>query len=320
METLKKKRGRKPKNFTIEEVPVQTEKKKRGRKKKYEIENFERILNRNEDNNFDHHVIYSDDETLPSVEESCVKKISFGNLDITVSKKAETENVNDFKFKTRTNFQSSIDKDEYSSDEEKEVPVETFIKMDEKVYTETKKYAPKIVSDCKIENSLKKIKIVRTTKEQIKEPSEWPEKCDVCCWWCCHKFDCSPCTLPVKYDSLRKRFSFVGLFCSWNCVKAYNFDKTDHRMLERSMLITLLIQQMYGVTKSICIKQAPPRQTLKMFGGYLDINEFRYPTDVDEYHINLLRFNYIYPEVTEVTNVKVKPEKKNLRLSRPTFI
>ena len=53
-----KKRGRKPKNIINEEIV----KKKRGRKKKYEIENSEKINNRNEINNFNHKIAYSDDE------------------------------------------------------------------------------------------------------------------------------------------------------------------------------------------------------------------------------------------------------------------
>lgn len=313
---IKKKRGRKPKNFTFEEVPVHTtEKKKRGRKKKYEIENFERILHRGEENNFNHSVVYSDDEAPVQESESCVKKVSFGNLNITVSKKAETEDIGEFKLKTRTNF--LINKDEYSSDEEKEVPIESFIKINERNFTENKRYTPKVVSQCVQEESMKKIKVVTTTKDQVKTSQDWPETCNTCCWWCCHTFEGSPCTLPVKYDPLRKRFKFVGLFCSWNCVKAYNFERNDHQASERSTLITLLVQQLHGITEAVCIKKAPPRQTLKMFGGYLDISEFRNQNTVDSYGINLINFNYIYPEVTEVTNIKSKPEKKNLRLSRP---
>ena len=52
MDPVKKKRGRKPKNFFNENIEIVTEKKKRGRKKKYEIENYNKIINRNEDNNF----------------------------------------------------------------------------------------------------------------------------------------------------------------------------------------------------------------------------------------------------------------------------
>ena len=49
-------------------------------------ENFDKILNRNEENNFNHSIVYSDDEQQES-ETNCVKSVSFGNLNITVSKK-----------------------------------------------------------------------------------------------------------------------------------------------------------------------------------------------------------------------------------------
>jgi hypothetical protein len=278
----------------------------------FRIENFEKILHRDSENNFNHHIIYSDDESA-SVEADCVKKVSFGNLDITVSKKTETEDINEFKFKTRASG-ILIDKDEYSSDEDKEVPIESFVKT----FSQEKSYTPKIVSECKTElNVAKKINVFTTTKEQVKECTEWPETCNVCCWWCCHTFEGTPCTLPIKYDSHRKRFTFVGLFCSWNCVKAYNADRNSHQRHECTSLISLLIQQLHGITKSVNIKAAPPRQTLKMFGGYLDIDEFRGPRGVDEYKMNLIMFNYIYPQITEITHVKQKCEKKNLRLSRP---
>lgn len=85
---VKKRRGRKPKNFYSENVPKQEvlEKKKRGRKKKYEIENSDKILNRNEVNNFDHHIAYSDDDITEPDNNQTVKKVAFGNLDITISK------------------------------------------------------------------------------------------------------------------------------------------------------------------------------------------------------------------------------------------
>ena len=91
METIKKKRGRKPKNSSIEENCQIVEKKKRGRKKKYEIENFDKIINRNEINNFNHNIVYSDDEELSDNQEN-IKSVSFGNLNITVSKKVILEN------------------------------------------------------------------------------------------------------------------------------------------------------------------------------------------------------------------------------------
>jgi hypothetical protein len=82
-------------------------------------------------------------------------------------------------------------------------------------------------------------------------------------------------------------------------------------------MITLLIQQIGGLCSAINIKPSPPRQALKMFGGYLSIEEFRTNHRIiDKYHLKLLNFNYVYPEITEVTNVKFKSQSKNLRLFR----
>ena len=316
MDLLKKKRGRKPKNFISNDpIPEIVEKKKRGRKKKYEIENFEKILNREELNNFDHNIAYSDDEDIVKTEiklidsTKSIKKVAFGNLDITISK-----NVNNApEQKYRDIVRKSNITEESDSDESVEIPLESFI--GEKKYTETKKYTTEFTDKIK-EQSLRRLRVVTCLKNEITE-NGWPDQTNVCCWWCCHKFECCPCTMPTKYDSLRKRFSFVGLFCSWNCTKAYNLDKNDQKKYERSGLITLLIQQMYGIVEAISIKSAPQRQCLKMFGGYMNIDEFRDNFSmVDSYHINLVKYNYIYPEITEVTNIKLKQEKKNLRLSR----
>ena len=47
-----------------------------------EVENFNKILNKDNPNNFDHNIVYSDDDT--SIDEN-KSKVSFGNLNITVS-------------------------------------------------------------------------------------------------------------------------------------------------------------------------------------------------------------------------------------------
>ena len=325
MEVIKKKRGRKPKNFqneeesTTEATQESTEKKKRGRKKKYEIENFEKILNRNEVNNFDHKVAYSDDENIET-EENCVKKISFGNLDITVSKKVSPPVET---YKNFINKESIINENEWESDEEKEIPIENILKENfEKYYKQNKKYTPGNLSDAtmsKNEESLKRMRVVTTIKNIHSDlDQQWPEKTDISCWWCCHQFTNCPCTMPVKHDPRRNRFEFSGIFCSWNCAKAYSLGINDHSRFTRTPLIGLLVQQMYGTQESVSIKSAPPRQCLKIFGGYMTIEQFRNNSkNVDSYTLNLIRRNFIYPEVTEISNIKIKtPTAKNLRLSR----
>ena len=319
-EQIKKKRGRKPKNnfyenVTVEEPVVIVDKKKRGRKKKYEIENFDKIIHRDEINNFNHNIVYSDDEELSEDKKNSIKQISFGNLNITISKKVQetcpAEDVIQFKSNIKN---SLINENEWESDEEKEIPMETIVNC-EKHYNTTQKYTTNEITN---EPCIKKIRVVTCLKNTLPNlENDWPEKTDVACWWCCHKFDTCPCTLPTKHDPLRKRFTFIGIFCSWNCTKSYNFNMSDHKKYERSSIITLLIQQLYGVYNAINIKAAPPRQSLKMFGGYLSIDEFRSNSStVDSYSINEINRVFVYPEITETSNVKIKSEKKNYRISR----
>jgi hypothetical protein len=308
-EVIKKKRGRKPKNFYSLDAPdtevLISEKKKRGRKKKYEIENFDKILNREHINNFNHNIIYSDSEECPQIDK-LVKKVAFGNLDITISKNKIIESNHQEIVKSN----KVIVEDEYSDEDEIISPAENTID-----YQENKKYTTDFTDKIK-EQSIKRLHVVTCMKDIIPS-TEWPEKTDTCCWWCCHTFKGCPCTMPTKYDPLRKRFTFVGIFCSWNCTKSYNLDKNDQKKYERSGLITLLIQQLYGIVHALGIKAAPPRQCLKMFGGYLDIEAFRNNcSTVDAYHLNLIKYNFIYPEITEVSNIKLKQAKTNLRLFR----
>jgi hypothetical protein len=307
---VKKRRGRKPKNFYEEEPPKQeVEKKKRGRKKKYEIENFDKLNNRDQVNNFDHHIAYSDDENVEIDNTKSIKKVSFGNLDITISKSVSQPESDNFK----SIVQSQIVENEWETDSEESEQEESY----EKVYKENKKYIPSgSITERSNEETVKKIRVV-TTLKGVTNFNEWPEKTDIHCWWCCHKFDCVPCTMPTKYDPLRKRFNFTGIFCSWNCVKANNFSINDQLKYQRSELITLLIQKLYGITHAIGIKPAPPRQCLKIFGGYLTIDEFRNNNSgVESYKMNLLNYNFVYPEVTELTNIKSKTVHKNLRIQR----
>lgn len=292
LEESLKKRGRKPKNIINEEIV----KKKRGRKKKYEIENFEKIINRNHMDNFNHKIAYSDDEK--NEDNNNIKQIAFGNLNIIVSKK-EKENNNYYRNtliqKTKNNFKIT----ENSSDSEEENKKDdcSMINLFKKDSNILKK------------ETFKKINIVKTLNEVIKD-STFPEKTNVYCWWCSHQFDSSPCTLPINYSSYTKKFKCIGIFCSWNCVKTYNFDLKDQKVYERASLITLIIQQMYSLDYSLRIKPAPPRQVLSIFGGYLNIEEFRTNSrGVDSYKLNLMNNKFIYPEIIEINNINNRNKK-----------
>jgi hypothetical protein len=96
----------------------------------------------------------------------------------------------------------------------------------------------------------------------------------ICCWWCCHKFDITPVTLPTSYNYKCDRWTFFGIFCSVACAKAYSM--TEFRggdMGLKSALLTKFMKQYHKLTPPFGI--APPRQALQMFGGGMDIHTFR---------------------------------------------
>jgi len=112
---------------------------------------------------------------------------------------------------------------------------------------------------------------VTCDKSRVLQPINC-KKTDVCCWWCCHKFDSDPCYLPTVTDDITNRFIVIGNFCSWRCVKAYNMSLPNEVTKRLHILRKML--KCVGCN-SATIKEAPPRQTLKMFGGHLSIEEFR---------------------------------------------
>lgn len=120
-------------------------------------------------------------------------------------------------------------------------------------------------------SSLKIIDLLKDFEEKNKN-NEWPATTSIHCYWCCHKFESSPFGIPVKY--VESKFHVFGCFCSLECAAAYNFSSNDSmdEVWERYSLINMLAKK---VEYKTFVKAAPNRLSLKMFGGYLDIDEFR---------------------------------------------
>ena len=100
----------------------------------------------------------------------------------------------------------------------------------------------------------------------------WEEKVNIKCWWCCHYFDTLPLGLPIKYDYKIQKFCVKGIFCSFACLLAHA--KTTETYVKNKYLINFLYKKLTGITK-ILFKEDPPKNILKEFGGYLNIDEFR---------------------------------------------
>ena len=103
--------------------------------------------------------------------------------------------------------------------------------------------------------------------------TELPSKTDILCWWCCHKFESIPRYLPTHYDEKRKRFRITGNFCSWECVKAFQISDSTYTSGNNMSILSTLIRSIHGRTYQI--SAAPPRSALSVFGGKMNIEEFR---------------------------------------------
>ena len=134
------------------------------------------------------------------------------------------------------------------------------------------------------------------------------------CFWCKNPFDTKPIGCPVNYVSsqvIKKYHSHIskdtytikenvtfnrkanlinddtiilnigeyyetdGVFCSFNCCKAYIIDNKNIRLYDKSdMLLTKMYNEMMG-TKTIVISPAPHWRILDQYGGHLNIMKFR---------------------------------------------
>lgn len=84
--------------------------------------------------------------------------------------------------------------------------------------------------------------------------------------------------LPMRWDDRLEQVRMKGNFCSPGCVVAYARDRQSQMVVPFSIgAMQKLIRKTLGVSYT-SITAAPPRETLRMFGGWLDIDEFRKQT------------------------------------------
>ena len=119
----------------------------------------------------------------------------------------------------------------------------------------------------------------RLFSAHVRQPIDWPEKTDTCCWWCCHRFDTVPTCVPALYSLEKRLFEVFGIFCSWNCAKAYVQSGYSSDSSEQLMWMRILAQEVFGCNIDE-LNAAPPRIFLTMFGGHLSIDEFRQKSHV----------------------------------------
>jgi len=97
-----------------------------------------------------------------------------------------------------------------------------------------------------------------------------PDSTDVACFWDCHSFRGAPFVIPTVIEEGIWRV--YGNFCCPECAAAYLFnERLDlHVQWERFALLNRLY-----APAAESVRLAPARTILRLFGGSLDISDFR---------------------------------------------
>ena len=114
--------------------------------------------------------------------------------------------------------------------------------------------------------------LLKPILEKIDRIREYSEH--TACFWCCHKFNGHQFVSPISYEAYKHIYTCQGNFCSPECALADLYAEqsiSDGTRWGRHALLNHLYASLY----SDCISPAPPRALLRMFGGWLDIEQFR---------------------------------------------
>jgi hypothetical protein len=97
-----------------------------------------------------------------------------------------------------------------------------------------------------------------------------PESTDVACFWDCHAFRGTPCVIPMSIEEGIWRV--YGNFCSPECAAAHLFNERLDSSVQWERYA--LMNRLYAEGDQ-SVRLAPARTILRLFGGMLDISEFR---------------------------------------------
>lgn len=297
MEEPKKKRGRKPKTEVVEETTVvsdtpavedvdkeTTEKKKRGRKPKSVYNVADMATNPVTNTGY-----VSEDENV-------IVRLQVPTVSATVER-----------FEPYEEQPVAYNRDNYFN-----MPNLSDFASSNEFFGETEKK-----SSCNEDIGLKVVDVLKDFEQKNKN-NEWPANTSIACYWCCHRFDNSPFGIPVSYNN--EAFEVFGCFCTLECAAAFNFKNNDaiDEVWERHNLIHLLARRL-GINGTI--KPAPDRLSLKMFGGFLDIEAFRnYSQSYKLINVNFPPMTSLTQQIEEVNEYELNPDIKYIPIDHERII
>ena len=160
----------------------------------------------------------------------------------------------------------------------------------------------KEVKEVKADEPIDYYNLTGTLLVQYKNSSDVkqiPETVTAACMWCCHVFLHRPVVLPIRDTG--EHIEVMGNFCSPECAISYLFDgrQDSHTRWEQLSLL----YRIYGAVCGGNIRPAPARNTLKLFGGTLSIEEYRHMLHSQKVLVDV----HLPPMVSILATMDTKP-------------
>jgi hypothetical protein len=95
------------------------------------------------------------------------------------------------------------------------------------------------------------------------------------CLWCCHSFSGDSFVIPTHYDVYTNMYTAEGNFCSPECALACIYRDSGLTESEKWIRHSLLRSVYRSLYVNRDIQPAPDKRVLRMFGGNLDIQQYR---------------------------------------------
>ena len=170
----------------------------------------------------------------------------------------------------------------------KETPIVFFLRIPEEPIEEVVPVGNEILYSDILQsvdyaNQRTEVEVLKPCIENIQRDKLYHEQ--TACFWCCHTFDSHSFVLPISYDAYKNIYTCEGHFCSPNCALSYLYVEpcSETTKWTRQTLLNFL----YVKFCPDGISPAPPRCSLRLFGGPLNIRQFRNYISEKEYGIVL---------------------------------
>jgi len=126
-----------------------------------------------------------------------------------------------------------------------------------------------------------------------------PEKTNIACFWCSHRFENQPCIIPER--EVQGVYKVYGNFCCPECAMAHLLNESidPHVRWERMALLN----RIYDTDVNGKVYPAPPRDSLELFGGPLTIESYRATIRSKKVRIDL----HMPPIVSIIGSIDTKP-------------